>query len=158
MVSRVLKFLKRTKMAKETKYFMAGTDEEVLLGDVIEVVLIKDFKDGRKIKRNMELKLTEATLPYALDLGVIEEDEPEEDNDLLDFGEDNDTECPYETSIEDILEDQEALENRMDDLEKKIGEFIKESRDFMKNCLKELDDEEEKNKKPNTKTASSTKK
>lgn len=105
----------------------------------------------------MELKLTEATLPYALDLGVIEEDEPEEDNDLLDFGEDNDTECPYETSIEDILEDQEALENRMDDLEKKVGEFIKESRDFMKNCLKELD-EEEKNKKPNTKTASSTKK
>ena len=46
----------------------------------------------------------------------------------------------------------------MDDLEKKVGEFIKESRDFMKAVLKELDDEEKKNKKPNTKTASSTKK
>ena len=146
-------------MTKETKYYMAGTDEEVLLGDVIEVVLIKDFKDGRKIKRNMELKLTETTIPYALDLGVIEEVEPDEENeDLLDFDEDNDIECPYDESVSDIIEDQEALEKRMDDLEKKVDEFIKESRDFMKSILKELDDEEEKNKKPSTKTTSSKKK
>lgn len=145
-------------MTKETKYFMAGTDEEVLLGDVIEVVLIKDFKDGRKIKRNMELKLTEATIPYALDLGVIEEGVPDEENeDLLGFDEDNDIECPYDESISDIIEDQEVLEMRIDDLEKKVDEFIKESKDFMKSTLKELNEKDGKEK-PSTKTASSKKK
>lgn len=108
-------------MAKETKYFMAGTDEEVLLGDVISQTLVKDFKDGRKISREVEFKLTEETLPYALDMGIIEEAEPEENeeeqnDELLDFGED----CPFKEMLDEVVEDQEALEKKVDILEEQV--------------------------------------
>lgn len=108
-------------MAKETKYFMAGTNEEVLLGDVISQTLVKDFKDGRKISREVEFKLTEETLPYALDMGIIEEAEPEENeeeqnDELLDFGED----CPFKEMLDEVVEGQEALEKRVDILEEQV--------------------------------------
>jgi FtsZ-binding cell division protein ZapB len=107
-------------MAKEKKYFMAGTDEEVQLGDVISQTLVKDFKDGRKISREVEFKLTEETLLPALDMGIIEEAEPEneeeENDELLDFGED----CPFKEMLDGVIEDQEVLEERVDKLEEKI--------------------------------------
>jgi hypothetical protein len=106
-------------MAKEKKYFMAGTDEEVQLGDVISQTLVKDFKDGRKLTREVEFKLTEETLLPALDMGIIEEAESEEeekDDELLDFGED----CPFKEMLDDVVEDQEALEKRVDILEEQV--------------------------------------
>lgn len=107
-------------MTKEKKYFMAGTDEEVQLGDVITQTLVKDFKDGRKISREVEFKLTEETLLPALDMGIIEEAEPEneekENDELLDFGED----CPFKEMLDAVVEDQEALEKRVDILEEQV--------------------------------------
>ena len=107
-------------MAKEKKYFMAGTDEEVQLGDVITQTLVKDFKDGRKISREVEFKLTEETLLPALDMGIIEEAEPEneekENDELIDFGED----CPFKEMLDAVVEDQEALEKRVDILEEQV--------------------------------------
>lgn len=69
---------------KVSKYFMAGTDEEVLIGDVINVDLVKDFEDGRTLTRSVELKITEETIPFALEMGIIETEENEQDE-LLDF-------------------------------------------------------------------------
>ena len=66
-----------------SKYFMAGTDEEVLMGDVISTELVKDFKDGRKLTREVEFELNEDTIPIALEMGIIEEGD--EENDLIDF-------------------------------------------------------------------------
>lgn len=104
------------------KYFMAGTDEEVLLGDVIETTLEKEFKNGSKITRNVEFKLTEETLPIALEMGIIEaQDEDEEDsNELLDFEEDN---CPLKEEIDGLIESQEDLEIRVEHLEDKVREL-----------------------------------
>jgi chromosome segregation ATPase len=111
-------------MAKQDvqKYFMAGTDEEVLLGDVIETTLEKEFKNGSKITRNVEFKLTEETLPIALEMGIIEaQDEDEENNDeLLDFEEDN---CPLKEEIDGLVESQEDLEIRVEHLEDKVKEL-----------------------------------
>lgn len=111
-------------MAKQDvqKYFMAGTDEEVLLGDVIETTLEKEFKNGSKITRNVEFKLTEETLPIALEMGIIEtQDEDEEDNnELLDFEEDN---CPLKEEIDGLVESQEDLEIRVEYLEDKVKEL-----------------------------------
>ena len=54
------------------KYFMAGTDEEVFMGDVVSVELEKDFGDGRKLSREMEFKITEETVDFAVDLNILE--------------------------------------------------------------------------------------
>ena len=124
-------------MAKEKKYFMAGTDEEVQLGDVISQTLVKDFKDGRKISREVEFKLTEETLLPALDMGIIEEAEPEneekENEELLDFGED----CPFKEMLDNVVEDQEALEKRVDKLEENFGNMFNEIAN-LENKMKEF--------------------
>ena len=124
-------------MAKEKKYFMAGTDEEVQLGDVISQTLVKDFKDGRKISREVEFRLTEETLLPALDMGIIEEAEPEneeeENDELLDFDED----CPFKEMLNDVVEDQEALEKRVDKLEEKFGDIFNEIAN-LENKMKEF--------------------
>ena len=103
------------------KYFMAGTDEEVQLGDVISQELVKDFKDGRKLTRTVEFKLTEDTLPYALDLGIIEYEEESNDeeqkDDLINFSDE-----PCDT-LSDLIEDFEALEDRVDSMEKMIKDI-----------------------------------
>ena len=130
-------------MAKEKKYFMAGTDEEVQLGDVISQTLVKDFKDGRKLTREVEFKLTEETLLPALDMGIIEEAEPEneENDELLDFGED----CPFKEMLDGTIEAQEELEERVDKLEEKfknkldaiatLGDEIKKFKEWQSSFL-----------------------
>ena len=108
-------------MVKETKYFMSGTDEEVLLGDVISQELVKDFEDGRKLFRKVKFELTEETLPYALKLGIIEEaeneEEEEESNDLIDFEEGD---CPFQEEINGIIETQEDHDKRIEVLEERV--------------------------------------
>ena len=91
---------------KTTKYFMAGTDEEVFVGDVINTEVVKDFKDGRKITRQIEFELSEETIPLALELGIIEEDE---EDDLIDFD-----------SCDMLSEFREAVANDIDELNGKI--------------------------------------
>ena len=113
---------------KESKYFMAGTDEEVLIGDVINVELGKDFEDGRTLTREVEFKLTEETIPLALEMGIIEEGyDEEEDDDLIDFHEEDYvpkdefrefTKCVAE-DIEDIKDILQAHLKRIEALEKK---------------------------------------
>ena len=97
---------------KVRKYFMAGTDEEVLIGDVINTDVVKEFEDGRSITRELEFKITEETIPYALELGIIEEREEEED--LLDFNDEMDI------AIDELLEENESFKKRLDILEEKV--------------------------------------
>jgi len=110
-------------MTKETevKYVVAGTDEEVLLGDVICVDMVKDFKDGRTLTREVEFKITEEIIPEALELGIIEEVEDEKedknDEDLLDFGDDG---CPFKELLDEIVEDQEDHDRRIETLESQV--------------------------------------
>ena len=118
---------------KESKYFMAGTDEEVLIGDVINVELEKDFEDGRTLKRGVEFKLTEETIPLALEMGIIEEgDDEEENDDLIDFHEEDYvskekfhefTKCVSE-DIEDLSDTASSLEKRNAKLEEKVATLI----------------------------------
>lgn len=155
MVSGNLNKNNKNKMAKEIKYFMAGTDEEVLLGDTIETVLTKELKGGRKLTRYVKFELTEETLPYALALEVIEAKEYEKEG-LLDFGEDNEEGCPQTELLNRMIESQEQLEKRVDTLEDAIKKAFgavttiqKQLNDFLANCCTN---------KTNVKTPSSKKK
>lgn len=114
-------------MAKETKYLLADTDEEVLLGDVIVQTLVKSFSNGRRIEREIEFKLTEETVPYALDMGLIEEaelenKEEENENELLDFGNED---CPFEELLNRMLETQEDFEKKLEAFEEKLEVLVK---------------------------------
>ena len=111
---------------KTTKYFMAGTDEEVFVGDVINTEVVKDFKDGRKITREIEFELSEETIPLALELGIIEEDE---ENDLIDFD-----------SCDMLSEFREAVANDIDELNGKIQALedkVKVLEAFVSQAIKE---------------------
>ena len=96
---------------KVRKYFMAGTDEEVLIGDVINTDVVKEFEDGRSITRELEFKVTEETIPYALELGIIEEREEDE---LIDFDDELDI------AVDELLEENESLKKRLGVLEEKV--------------------------------------
>ena len=54
------------------KYFMAGTDEEILIGDFISVELEKDFGDGRTVRREIGFKVTEDSIDDAVELGILD--------------------------------------------------------------------------------------
>lgn len=111
---------------KTTKYFMAGTDEEVFVGDVINTEVVKDFKDGRKITREIEFELSEETIPLALELGIIEENE---EDDLIDFD-----------SCDMLSEFREAVANDIDELNGKVQALedkVKVLEAFVSQAIKE---------------------
>lgn len=141
---------------KVHKYFLAGTDEEVQIGDVITVPLTKEFDDGRAVTKEMEFKVTEDTLPYAIDLGIIEAEDEEEDNDLIDFDDEDDDEIltKKEFSIfsQCVAEDIEELTDKID----KLDSAIKSQEDVV-TCLEALV-EKVAGIKPKKPTASSKKK
>lgn len=101
-------------MTKEKKYFLFGTDEEVLLGDVVSTTLEKDFKDGRTIHREVEFTLTEETLPLAVKMEIIEEKEV--DSELEDF----DSDYEVDEAFDELYEIVEKLEKRVEAIEEKL--------------------------------------
>ena len=141
------------------KYYLVGTDEEVLMGDVItDVPFEKEFDNGITLKRKEEFEVTEDSLPYLLDMGVLEECDEEED-DLVDF--DDEETCE---AVEELSEDLENLTKRVEKLEE-LGIKQTEVLDIMfkdvKKCINGVDEAlkkaEEKEAKEK-KTASSKKK
>lgn len=88
------------------KYYLIGTEEEVFMGDKVVVPFEKEFDNGITLKRNEEFVITEDSIPYLLDMNILEEgDEDEEDNDeLIDF---EDEPCE---ELKDLTERVEKLE------------------------------------------------
>jgi hypothetical protein len=109
---------------KVRKYFMAGTDEEVLMGDVISQELEKDFKDGRKLTREVEFELNEETVPFALEMGIIEE---KDEDDLIDFNDEEDEGDGFDfrdavcADIEELAANDRAFEKKIKKLEARVA-------------------------------------
>ena len=144
------------------KYFIAETEEEIQVGETLQLDFTKSVKNGR-IKHTEEITLSEVTVPWLLETGIIEEREVEEEkdntpeNDLLDFGE----ETPCE-ALEALEEDFEALEEKVESLEQEIIQLKGMHKDYvtlthkMLDTFKEFvlslpDKEEEKNAQPKKK-------
>lgn len=115
------------------KYFIAETDEELEFGDKIQVVLTKKTKFGLH-NVETECEFSEDTIPFLLEVGVIEEHEVEEDeenDDMVDF--DAGETCE---ALDELIEDFEDLEERVDNLEslvKDTYETIAEVASLLKN-------------------------
>ena len=110
------------------KYFVVETDEVCEFGDVLNLAFFKELEDG-KVTVEKEVKFTEDTMDWMIEMGFIQEREVEgeKDNDLIDFGDE-----PCE-ELADLIEDFEALEERVDNMEK----MIKEVYDLIKSSVKE---------------------
>jgi hypothetical protein len=104
------------------KYYLAGTDEEVMMGDVITIPLVKDFEGGRKVTREMEFKVTEDTIPLAIEMEILEvDDEEEENDDLIDFDEESEDEEIKDALLEKLSELVEKMAHRINELEDKVN-------------------------------------
>ena len=122
------------------KLFMTGTDEQVELGDVIAVTCEKEIEDG-KVTIEKEVKLTELIVPILIEMGIIEEDqeENEDEEELINFSEDFEgfKEAVAE-DIEEINEDRIKINKRLLKLEEKvvtIDEILKSLMSWKDNAL-----------------------
>lgn len=101
------------------KYFMKGTEDELQFGDMIELNLVKE-EDGRKVHSHLECKFIPELIDMLLENDVIEvvEDEEKEEEEGLEFADDD-------SLIDDILEDIENIEKRLDILEESNKKTLK---------------------------------
>lgn len=58
---------------------MKGTDDELNIGDMIELDLTKDLPNGKVRHHHLECKFIPDLIPTLLESGVIEEEDEEED-------------------------------------------------------------------------------
>ncbi len=100
------------------KYFMKGTDDVLEFGDMIELDLTKDLPNGKVNHHHFDCKFIPELVDMLLESDIIEEVESEEGEDALDFAE----ECPL---MQDILEANEELENKVENLESTVAKLEK---------------------------------
>ena len=121
------------------KYFITDTNEEIQVGETLQLDFAKEVKHGR-IKTTQDITLDDITIPWLLKTGIIEEHEAEEEEDntpeedLLDF----DDETPCE-ALEALEEDFEALEERVESLEQEIRQLKDMHKDYVALTHKMLD-------------------
>ena len=104
------------------RLFIAGSNEEVLMGEIIEVHLTKDTEEGIHIvKENIELN--PMTVSYLISIGVLQECKTKESD--IQSQEEHDY---FETWAE-LIEEQdkriEALERKTKSLRKSISDMQK---------------------------------
>ena len=115
------------------KYFMAGTDDELKYGDIIEV----DLSKGKR-HEHMECKFHPALVGILLDEDIIEmkdveEEEEKDNNDTLEFAEDNCKsveDCKFMEVLDKLIKSQEMqteliskLSDRVIDIEGVIADM-----------------------------------
>ena len=102
------------------KYFIAETDEEIEIGDTIQLDMTKKTRHGVHTVEG-EAELNELTIPLLLEIGAIEEREVEEEEtstaSSIEFDEDI-----YEV-LAGLTEDLSELEERVKKLEDKVSKL-----------------------------------
>ena len=109
----------------EKKYYFVGTDEEVVMGDVVSIPFKKTLSNGMTILREVKVKVTEDNIPYLLETNIIEEedDEETEDNqpDLIDFDNEEDAcPCGYGMWLNEVCDDLDEHERKIKVLEEQV--------------------------------------
>lgn len=125
------------------KYFISNTNEEIKLGDELELTMTK-FEDGVHKVRVDHYKFTKEIAPILIAQGVIEVEDTEEnaeedtheakedvvkDKSTIDFSKDDDT--------KDTHEDENADENE-DDIDE-FMEALTDTMETMGTCIKNLE-------------------
>ena len=126
------------------KYFVVETDEAIEFGDVVSLTFFKETENG-KVTIEKDVEFNENSMGLLIETGFIEERETEEEedanNDLLDF-----EDSPCET-LTNLVEDFEALEERVDKLENMHKDYVELTHkmlDTFKEFVLSMPDKEEK--------------
>lgn len=98
------------------KYIMCDNGTELKVGDIIEVTLTKEFKDGRIKHKYFKCKFIPSLIPLLLEKGIIEE-KPFE-------GEPHKSE--KEVIIESLIENSENLDLAVDTLYDQVNTLHKQ--------------------------------
>lgn len=98
------------------KYFVTETDEICNFGDALHLTMFKELEDG-KVTVEKDVEFNESTMDWMIEMGFVQEREVE-DEDMIDFC--NDDYCPHDDLLNEICEDQEAQEKRIEVLEEKV--------------------------------------
>ena len=104
-----------------TKYFVKETDEQLELGELISLNFDKGLEDG-SITIEREFEFTEEIARFLTKMGFVEArevDDEEEEEDLIEFEEP----C---AALNDLIEDFETMEQRMDKAEVRLAVLEKE--------------------------------
>lgn len=113
------------------KYFVEGIDEPLEFGDTIGLDIIKE-KDGKSVKKNIEIPFTPELLPLLLEEGVIVEKDVEETGNGG-KGQQDGTNQPDndEEDLDDVLDDIYAsiddIHSQINRLSKRISAIEKEN-------------------------------
>lgn len=109
------------------KYFVKETEEEILFGEELSLTFHKEMEDG-KVTVVKNIMLTEETLEPLINMGFIEECEAdEEENELLDFGQEDLKDLMHGLSEfkEAVAKDIEDFDLKIEGFEKRIGALEK---------------------------------
>ena len=106
------------------RYFIKETGEELVIGDVIALELRKELEDG-EVTYGQTLKVTEETIPFLTNIGFIEEKE------TIDFTEDEESGYGIEDWLNELTEDVNDLEDRIDKLEDSMGKCLKMTKELL---------------------------
>lgn len=112
------------------KYFVEGIDEPLEFGDTIGLDIVKE-KDGKSVKKNIEISFTPELLPLLLEEGVIVEkdveDEPENTDKTNQPNQPDNDEEDLDDVLDDIYDSIDDIHSQIDRLSKRISAIEKEN-------------------------------
>ena len=119
------------------KYFVKETDEEVLFGDIINMNFSKELEDGR-VTIEKEFKFSSSLVEALESLGLVEEKDC-----LIDFSDEKkDSELEEEDEEQDFYDLEEAIQDLIDDqeyLEEKIAAIENHIKTLESTVIKDLE-------------------
>ena len=113
------------------KYFIAGSDEELEFGDVIELDLTKETKHGTHCVES-EVTFSPDILPLLLEIGAVEE---KDEKSLIDFSDEEP--CDDLDELYERIEDIEARVEEQDEMIEEMMKGIKSLVDILNKAIEE---------------------
>lgn len=99
-----------------TKYFLKGTEEELQLGDTLQLVLIKEAEDNHVKQCHLDCEFSSDLIPMLMEFGVIEMRDVEEKK-TLDF------DTPLNQRVDSIEKELLELKKLMVSLTKEFSQM-----------------------------------
>ena len=101
------------------RYYIKGTDEELKVGDIVELNFVRVYKDGDEEEFfSMEKEVDEELIDRYIKEDFLETFQDKEDDDPIEFVDENET-------IDALIEANEELEKRTESLEDEVKRLKK---------------------------------
>ena len=110
-----MKNIKTKTKTMKTRYFWKSSDEELFIGDRVELDLSKELENGHTLHTHMDCKFIPELIPILLEKDLIRVEEGDKEEDI--------EEDALEETLAIIIDNQDTLEHRVEELEKTVEEL-----------------------------------